>query len=402
MEVSSKQDGAAYSGRDRLSDLSDCILHTILSHLKALQVVQTSLLSRRWRHLWRSAPSADIDCRELRIHSWRQQRPNPPLDGLSENEIAKVNFGRFEDIVDSLLLHHGARLLHTLRLRIEDDMSEQTARCLPRWIRRALGCAPVVLAIHYGASIVLPPRSPGTRRLTKLCLVQVSLHGGFAKQIATELPVLEDLRFKNSDLSSLSRIKSDTLKSLTIDCCHKTPSSVYPNLVIDAPRLASLHLSIMFHTRATFTLAEAPSLVQASICLVKRPRKKPRNWKPNSTLDKYILKDLSQLLRSLFNSNVSILKLAGFQKMVRPFFLFISVDQINNCTINLILSVYTLTGVCNADGRRGTFYASCAKYGRDCSGVLYTWDIDAQREIRPLSYSTVDTRRGTRYIALVW
>ena len=60
MEVSSKQNGA-YSGRDRLSDQPDCLLHTILSRLKARQVVQTSLLSRRWRHLWRSAPSLDID-----------------------------------------------------------------------------------------------------------------------------------------------------------------------------------------------------------------------------------------------------------------------------------------------------------------------------------------------------
>jgi hypothetical protein len=39
-------------------------------------------------------------------------------------------------------------------------------------------------------------------------------------------------------------------------------------------------------------------------------------------MDAYILKDLRELLRSLFNSNnVSSLKLAGFQKMVRPSFI---------------------------------------------------------------------------------
>jgi hypothetical protein len=336
MEVSSKQNGA-YSGRDRLSDLSDCILHTILSHLKALQVVQTSLLSRRWRHLWLSAPSADIDCREFRTYWWKQ-RSDSSLDGLKEHEIEKVLFGKFEDIVDNLLLHHSTRLLHTLRLRIEDGMDEETARCMPRWIRRALSCAPAVLAIHYGALIRLPPRSPGTRRLTKLCLVQVSLHGGFEQQITAELPVLEDLRIKNSELTSLSQIRSGTLKKLTLDCCHKTPSSVYhsSSLVITAPRLASLHLSIMFHTRASFIVAEAPPLVEASICLLKKPRKKPRNWKPDCKLDRYILKDLSELLRSLFSSKVSSLKLAGFQKMVRPpFFSFLLTKYITVRSIHL-------------------------------------------------------------------
>jgi hypothetical protein len=193
MEVSNNQN-AASSSRDRLSSLSDCLLHTILSHLKALQVMRTCLLSRRWRHLWLSAPSVDIDCREFRIYRWSQG--SSPFDELRDHEIEEVLFGKREDIVDNLLLHHSTRLLHTLRLRIHID--DQTAPCVRRWIRRALSCAPAVLVIHYGTSIMLPPRSSGTRCLTKLCLDQVSLHGGFEEQITTGLPVLEDLRIKNS------------------------------------------------------------------------------------------------------------------------------------------------------------------------------------------------------------
>ncbi|XP_051190321.1 MEIOTIC F-BOX protein MOF-like [Lolium perenne] len=171
MEVSNNQNGAS-SGRDGLSSLSDCLLHTILSHLKALQVVRTCLLSRRW------------------------SQGSSPFDELRDHEIEEVLFGKREDIVDNLLLHHSTRLLHTLRLRIHID--DQTAPCVRRWIRRALSCAPAVLVIHYGTSIMLPPRSSGTRCLTKLCLDQVSLHGGFEEQITTGLPVLEDLRIKNS------------------------------------------------------------------------------------------------------------------------------------------------------------------------------------------------------------
>ncbi|KAK1680567.1 hypothetical protein QYE76_041415 [Lolium multiflorum] len=262
-EVSSEQNGA-YAGRDRLSDLSDCLLHTILSRLKARQVVQTCLLSRRWRHLWLDAPYLDIDSHDFPISyanwSWRC----PKFERMQEAQYRK-----FHDFVDNLLLQHSTRPLHTLRLRIDKDYHKDDS-CMPMWIRRGLDCAPAVLVIHHGASITLPPSEPGTRHLKKLCLDQVSLRFDLGQQITTGLPVLEDLSFRNSDLSNLSRIMSGTLKILTIDCCRKTGTT----LAISAPRLTSLHFTILFYNHASFILAEkAPYLVEASICLNELRRK---------------------------------------------------------------------------------------------------------------------------------
>ncbi|XP_058736355.1 putative F-box/LRR-repeat protein At4g15060 isoform X1 [Vicia villosa] len=45
---------------DRLSDLPDCIVLDIFSFLNAKQVVQTSVLSTRWHHLWKYLPTLSL------------------------------------------------------------------------------------------------------------------------------------------------------------------------------------------------------------------------------------------------------------------------------------------------------------------------------------------------------
>lgn len=47
------------------SGLPDCLLHVIISSIWSLQAVQTSVLSRRWRNLWRGVPVVDIEEREF-------------------------------------------------------------------------------------------------------------------------------------------------------------------------------------------------------------------------------------------------------------------------------------------------------------------------------------------------
>lgn len=44
---------------DRISDLPDEIIYHILSYLPPKQIALTSLLSKRWKPLWRAMPNAD-------------------------------------------------------------------------------------------------------------------------------------------------------------------------------------------------------------------------------------------------------------------------------------------------------------------------------------------------------
>jgi hypothetical protein len=51
---------------DRLSALPDSVLARVLSSLHLKAAVQTSLLSKRWRTLWREADGINLDTRQYR------------------------------------------------------------------------------------------------------------------------------------------------------------------------------------------------------------------------------------------------------------------------------------------------------------------------------------------------
>ncbi|KAF8700186.1 hypothetical protein HU200_034563 [Digitaria exilis] len=70
---------------DRLSALPDCLLHVIMSSLKARQVVQTCVLSKRWRHLWGSVPCLDVDIDEFRTKTTPAAAPGGAHNGGSDD-----------------------------------------------------------------------------------------------------------------------------------------------------------------------------------------------------------------------------------------------------------------------------------------------------------------------------
>ncbi|KAE9617535.1 putative F-box domain, leucine-rich repeat domain, L domain-containing protein [Lupinus albus] len=47
--------------QDRLSDLPDCVLHNIMKFMNAKHVVQTCVLSKRWKNLWKSSLNLTFD-----------------------------------------------------------------------------------------------------------------------------------------------------------------------------------------------------------------------------------------------------------------------------------------------------------------------------------------------------
>ncbi|KAK4268295.1 hypothetical protein QN277_024972 [Acacia crassicarpa] len=66
MERSVSKNKRRRTKKDRISDLPDPLLLHILSFLPAEEAVATSLLSKRWRPLWRSLPAIDFKTEKFR------------------------------------------------------------------------------------------------------------------------------------------------------------------------------------------------------------------------------------------------------------------------------------------------------------------------------------------------
>ncbi|KAL6650734.1 hypothetical protein ACP70R_009659 [Stipagrostis hirtigluma subsp. patula] len=290
MPTASHESAAA---ADRLSELPDGVLQEhVLSRLTSLQAARTSVLSRRWRHLWRDVPCLDIDLREflkadecilsddddddedMDVRAHRGAR-----DGNHRSHRA-VDWCRLMDFADhATTMHAPSTPLDALRLRITPDAFGPAHR----WIRRSLTRRPAEFHLRcdsdndnaYGSGspyldgrpdFSLHSRFTGAstgdlRRLRRLHLRGVSLNGEFEGTVAAHLPALEDLRLEECDYR-FGRIASRSLTRLAVDRCRRGYD--VDALALAAPRLAWLRVHGP-DAPAVAAEDEMPTLVAASL-----------------------------------------------------------------------------------------------------------------------------------------
>jgi hypothetical protein len=107
------------NGVDRLSSLSDELLHHMMSFLPMPEVVRTSILSPRWLDLWASTPFVHIDHQDFKDES------NP----------SSVDIDKMEKFGDHLLLLRDADVsLDVARIFFAGGDSRKSSV----WIRHAI------------------------------------------------------------------------------------------------------------------------------------------------------------------------------------------------------------------------------------------------------------------------
>ncbi|KAF8700185.1 hypothetical protein HU200_034562 [Digitaria exilis] len=349
---------------DRLSALPDCLLHVIMSSLKARQVVQTCVLSRRWRDLWRTVPCLDVDLDEFKAkktpaapggdhnaasnsnvrtaQSDEDISASDPESSDSDSSDSCSSFSSSDDDDDSKYRYGGNKdkewkdfedftvnLMHRCNISQLDSFRLHSRRLrAPRygdrqvggWLRRAMKyCTPYPAGQRKGLS-------PSPWHLKRLHLCFVALNNCFADHVTSVLRTLEDLELddcrceiqsvtshslkslvlKNCRWFSLSEITSRTLKTLVIDGGSNTDDCL---LVILTPAVAYLHLAVSVSGfDAGISLNDMPSLVKASIHL--------RDHAGSIFASHKLCGDQSKLICSI--SNATSLELKGVGRKGSP------------------------------------------------------------------------------------
>ncbi|KAF7078623.1 hypothetical protein CFC21_083026 [Triticum aestivum] len=222
-------EGAA-SEEDRLSDLPDDVLHSIVGRVPLKQAVRTSALSTRWACLWLHALAASA-----------------VLD-FTDSEFVRGQFlGRIVATVNRCLEVHGAAPIDVFRVALSPF--DAYGRDVVRWAATALvrGAREVGVDLTQHADVRgalelpvdlfqaesslavlslgrcslrdVPPGTPGLAGLTSLSLNQVDVTDDAVRDVVSRCRLLEFLSLESCHLLVSVRVAGDRLRGLEIVRC---------------------------------------------------------------------------------------------------------------------------------------------------------------------------------------
>ncbi|KAJ3691697.1 hypothetical protein LUZ61_020861 [Rhynchospora tenuis] len=261
-----------------ISSLPDKLLHHIMSFLKTREAVQTCILSKRWKNVWRTLPYLYLNLDDFKLDI--SNRYSPDL---------------FMDFVSNLLLHRDPTGLHTFQLdcRYPLDCDDDI---ISRWACYALTKNPRVLSLlvpedtasqlchsvfnctsleelHFGHvnqyyEIKLVPETMIAPHLRHLRLYNVHLDEDFMEKMFSECPGLTDLHLVWCFLKIRS-IRSQKLKCLTLYRCKFEVEMQ----LIDAPSLTELCIKGLEAITNEINMTSMPSLLKVVVSYVSfQPR----------------------------------------------------------------------------------------------------------------------------------
>ncbi|KAJ4797194.1 F-box/RNI-like/FBD-like domains-containing protein [Rhynchospora pubera] len=238
---------------DLVSQLPDCILHTILSLLPIKDSGRTSVLSSRWRHLWEYAPlrlQVPID-QYIASSIFDSQSHQGPIEILSLSRSTAPALDRF---VQSAV-QRGIReltILYSNQLAFTYELPRFLLSCNSLRQLSLVGC-------QFPKTVLLPSLFPN---LTELNLDTVPVHNDTVQILLSQCGSLETLRLIASRGSPLISISSPRLRKLVFDwgCTYFNVKLVAELIIKDAPNLESLMLGECETRYCNVKVLDAPKL----------------------------------------------------------------------------------------------------------------------------------------------
>ncbi|XP_026444938.1 putative F-box protein At1g58310 [Papaver somniferum] len=261
------QNSVSGAEEDRISLLPDSLLHYIISFLDNKCVARTSLLSKRWSHIWTSIPTLDFQFpdnssettkfmdfvdRTLLLHDFSSIKKFSLHWFWSENHLNACKINSWISAVKKHKVEEISIFLHQL---------------LPGSIPLALFTSKslVTLELNIQPNICLPVyiSFPMLKRL-KLCEVKFSDEWSNG-QLFSSFPVLEDLVLEccTSHMKNFC-ISIPALKLLTFENHYEQEDCLKDcSLRIHAPSL--VFLTYLSGVPKEFILSAFPTLVEAEV-----------------------------------------------------------------------------------------------------------------------------------------
>ncbi|XP_010512300.1 PREDICTED: F-box/LRR-repeat protein At3g60040-like [Camelina sativa] len=298
--------------RDAISWLPDEVLGKILSFLPTKQAVSTSLLSTRWRYIFRLVDNLEFDDSFSLLAQEAQQPRNANREAFEkflraqgvDEQTSYVFTEGFKNMVDRTLALQCDYPIKkfSIKCHVGKDDDDSRKACVGRWISNVVGrgVSELDLRIKDGTEHFLPPLLFASKTLVKLTIgTQLylgklpsyvslpSLKVLFIDSVFFEYedlccvflagcPVLEELLVHHKDFTGMPEtISSPTVKRLSV--YYDSPIDVYDDtsMSFDLPNLVYLEYSDC--ALAEYMQVNLDSLVEAKLDLYEAGNVKRRD-----------------------------------------------------------------------------------------------------------------------------
>ncbi|CAH2047600.1 unnamed protein product, partial [Thlaspi arvense] len=233
---------------DSISFLPDEILQHILSLIPTKSVITTSVLSKRWRHVWFNTPSLSFDSNTVSADTINQT--------LAQYTARKMETFQLCSSVTDNLPHIDRWVEFATSRNVENLTLDLDFRSynIPDFFYTVSSVKQLSLELH--SSPMIPKSSVSWTSLKKLSLRSCKLSDESAARILSGCPIIESLTLHLCDqLRVLDLSKSQRLRTLKID-------GILGPIQIVAPHIHYLSLT---NFRLSCTLVDVSSLTEAKL-----------------------------------------------------------------------------------------------------------------------------------------